>query len=94
MKIIWRKEAEQELEDIFDYILEQDPQAAYMVCDLIDMRVKQLMEHPEMGRPGRVDGTRELVIGGTSYLVAYRVKGRQLDILAVLHGMQEWPEGF
>jgi toxin ParE1/3/4 len=47
-----------------------------------------------MGRPGRVKGTRELVIVGTPYIVAYRIKGDAVQVLRVLHGAQKWPQGF
>ena len=47
-----------------------------------------------MGRPGRVPGTRELVVPGTRYLVPYRVTGDTLQILRVYHGARNWPEGF
>ncbi|MDQ7827232.1 MAG: type II toxin-antitoxin system RelE/ParE family toxin [Candidatus Eremiobacteraeota bacterium] len=47
-----------------------------------------------MGRPGRVPGTRELVVPGTKYIVAYRVRHRSLQILRVLHGARKWPEEF
>jgi len=50
------------------------------------------MKFPEMGRPGRVDGTRELVIQRTSYIAAYRITGTTVRILRVLHGAQMWPE--
>jgi plasmid stabilization system protein ParE len=45
-----------------------------------------------MGRSGRVAGTRELVIAGTPYLVAYRVEAKAVVILAVIHGAQRWPD--
>jgi addiction module RelE/StbE family toxin len=54
--------------------------------------VEGLMKFPEMGRPGRVDGTRELVIQRTSYIAAYRITGTTVRILRVLHGAQMWPE--
>jgi toxin ParE1/3/4 len=44
-----------------------------------------------MGRPGRVSGTRELVIPGTPYIVPYRVRGGKLEILRILHATQRWP---
>jgi toxin ParE1/3/4 len=47
-------------------------------------------------RPGRVENTRELVIAGTAYLVAYTVDQRlgAVIVLRVLHGRQVWPEAF
>ena len=47
--------------------------------------------HPNMGRPGRIKATRELVIGRTSFIVAYRIKDNRIEILRVLHGSQQWP---
>jgi toxin ParE1/3/4 len=45
-----------------------------------------------MGRPGRIDGTRELVINSTPYIAAYRIEGETVRILRVLHGAQQWPD--
>ncbi|HEY0306750.1 MAG TPA: type II toxin-antitoxin system RelE/ParE family toxin [Acidobacteriaceae bacterium] len=79
-------------EAIFDYIEADSPQAAVMVEDRIREQIQQLMEFPEIGRPGRVDGTRELVIHRTPYIAAYRIDGDWIRILPVLHGAQIWPE--
>lgn len=65
--------------------------AAEKQLDLIKRAVEQLANFPEMGRPGRVYGTRELVIQSTPYIVAYRLKGSIVDILALLHGARRWP---
>jgi len=53
--------------------------------------VNQLAQHPKMGRPGRVKGTRELVISGTPFVVIYRLKARRVDIIRLLHSAQQWP---
>jgi toxin ParE1/3/4 len=94
MIIIWRGQAERDLHYIFDFILQHDPQAAARLCDRIERRVAQLRSHPYMGRPGRVGGTRELIVAGTPYIVAYRVAGTQIDILAVIHASRRWPVTF
>jgi plasmid stabilization system protein ParE len=52
----------------------------------------RLLDHPALGRPGRVPGTRELVVSGTPYILPYRVQGETVQILHVLHGAQRWPE--
>ncbi len=57
----------------------------------IEKQVDMLLVHPNMGRSGRVKTTRELVIGRTSFIVAYRVKDDRIEILRVLHGSQQWP---
>jgi toxin ParE1/3/4 len=53
-----------------------------------------LARHPFAGRKGRVPDTRELVISGTPFLVAYRIEKKEVRILAVLHAAREWPEEF
>jgi len=53
--------------------------------------VERLADFPHRGRPGRLEGTRELVVAGTPYLVVYRTKGTSLRILRLLHGAQDWP---
>jgi len=94
MIIVWQRQAERDLQRIVDFILDHDPVAAHHVCDRIERRVSQLRDHPHMGRPGRVTGTRELIIAGTPYIVAYRVAEARIDILAVLHTARRWPVTF
>lgn len=53
-----------------------------------------LATQPEMGRPGRVLGTRELIVAETAFLVPYRVRGERLEIVAEFRGRQRWPEKF
>ena len=94
MDIVWRRQAERDLERIFDFVLQRDPGAARHLCDRIERRVGQLRDHPRTGRPGRVPGTRELIVAGTSYIVAYRVTASQVDVLAVIHAGRRWPQTF
>ena len=94
IRIIWQKGAVQDLDSVFDFIGAENPIAALTVCELIEKRVGQLADHPYLGREGRVISTRELVIAGTPFIVAYRVSVKQVDILAVLHGAMRWPETF
>jgi toxin ParE1/3/4 len=79
---------------IAEYIAQHNRRAAYAVQEAIRQQVGRLAEHPRSGRPGRVDGTRELVVSGTPYIVAYRVAGEIVTILRVLHGARQWPERF
>ncbi len=60
----------------------------------IAMAIENLVSFPELGRSGRRAGTRELVIGRTPYIVPYRLRGEIIEILAVMHGRQRWPEVF
>lgn len=96
MNIVWRKAAQADLDSIFDYLVDANPQAALRLYTAIRSRVERLADHPAFGRAGRVPDTRELVIAGTPYLVAYTVD-RRIDavvVLRVLHGRQNWPEEF
>ena len=77
---------------IFDYIEADSPRAAVSVDDRIETCVEGLAQFPEMGRPGRINGTRELVISRTPYIAAYRIVGDTVRILRVLHGAQQWPD--
>lgn len=58
--------------------------------DAIEAAVARLADHPQSGRPGRALGTRELVVPGTPYIVAYRVEQAAVVILRLLHGAQRW----
>jgi addiction module RelE/StbE family toxin len=78
---------------IFDHIEQDSPRAAVAVDDRIREQVAALIRFPEQGRPGRVEGTRELVISHTPYLVAYRISGEVVLVLRVLHGAQLWSGG-
>ena len=92
MRIEWSVFAQADRDAIFDYIEADSPQAAITVDDRIRVQVEGLVRFPESGRPGRVEGTRELVIDRTPYIAAYRVAGGTVRILRVLHGAQQWPD--
>lgn len=92
MRLEWSPFALADRDAIFDYILADRPRAAISVDDLIRTRVEHVLRFPESGRPGRVEGTRELVITGTPYVAAYLVDGEVIRVLRVLHGSQTWPD--
>ncbi len=92
MRLEWSAFALEDREGIFDYIEEDNPRAAVDVDDRIRTQVRQLLQFPEAGRPGRIEGTRELVISRTPYIAAYRITGDTVRILRVLHGAQPWPD--
>jgi plasmid stabilization system protein ParE len=79
-------------EATFDYMEADIRQAAIAVDDRIQSAVDGLCQFPEVGRPGRVEGTRELVIQRTPYIAAYRIADDALQILRGLHGAQRWPD--
>jgi len=92
MEIVWRQVALNGLENARQYIAERNPTAARRIFEAILSAVRRLADTPNIGRPGRVEGTRELVVVGTPYIIAYAVADGQLNIVAVQHGAQEWPE--
>lgn len=92
MRLEWSAFAIEDRDAIFDYIEEDSPRAAVVVDDRIRTQVRQLLQFPETGRPGRIEGTRELVISRTPYIAAYRITGDTVRILRVLHGAQLWPD--
>ena len=94
MKILWSPTAVSDLESIRDYIAEDNPTAARKVATRIKESVNRLVSFPLSGRAGRVPETRELVIPGTPYVAAYTIQGDEVQIAAVLHGNQTWPESF
>ena len=53
-----------------------------------------LGDHPKIGRIGRVAGTYELVIPGIPYIVPYRIRNQEVQILSVYHTSRKWPESF
>ncbi len=94
MKIILSQEAKQDLTEIFDYILEDNPLAAKKILDTINQEIIHLSEHPHLGRAGRVPRTRELVLANAPFVVPYQVKDSTLEILRVYHSARKWPEDF
>ena len=94
MKVVWLRRADRRLEAIADRIAEDNPSAAHAMTLRIRRAASSLADMPHIGRPGRVAGTRELVIVGTPYLIAYRVRETDIQILHVLHGRQQWPTAF
>ncbi|CCD94845.1 conserved hypothetical protein [Bradyrhizobium sp. ORS 375] len=91
-KTRWSRRALSRLDQIGTYIAENDPAAAARVVARIVLAVDSLVEHPAKGRPGRINGTRELVLTDLPYIVAYRVTHRSIEVLSVLHAAQKWPD--
>ena len=91
MKLEWSAFALDDRNKIFGYIEQDHPRAAVLVDNRVSAQVIRLMQFPESGRPGRVEGTRELVIDQTPYIAAYRIIDDTVRILRVLHGAQQWP---
>ncbi|WP_145749616.1 type II toxin-antitoxin system RelE/ParE family toxin [Nitrospirillum amazonense] len=92
MRLRWSPSSLRDVVSLQAHIARHDPQAAESQLRQVVMAAKGLLRFPEMGRPGRHAGTRELVVTCTPYLIAYRIRGDRIDILRVLHGRQLWPD--
>jgi addiction module RelE/StbE family toxin len=94
VQVKWLRRALKNLDDEAAYIARDDVEAATRMVERIASAVDQLANHPALGRPGRVPGTRELVISGTPYIVPYRVRRDVVEILRLFHGARKWPAKF
>lgn len=94
MRVRWTSPAARDLARIGDYIAEHDTGAAKRVVERIWRRASDLAAAPLMGRRGRVENTRELVVGRYPYIVVYRIAGETVEIVAVLHTSRQWPDSF
>ena len=95
MHIHWSARARRHLISIRNFIATDNPAAAATVAARLSHAVELLRDQPYIGRLGRIPGTRELVITGTPYVVAYTLLNRErVEILAVMHGAQKWPATF
>ena len=94
MEVVWLEDAVADLKTIGATIAEDDPSAAYRVLTQIQAAADSLQHHPEMGRPGRVEKTRERVVSGLPYILPYYIKKKEVRILAVMHTARKWPDDF
>ncbi|HAR94464.1 MAG TPA: type II toxin-antitoxin system mRNA interferase toxin, RelE/StbE family [Deltaproteobacteria bacterium] len=91
MRLEWTLKAFGDLRQAGEYIATDNPEAAKRMAARIKEAVEYLIDHPNMGRPGRLVNTRELVVSGTPFIVVYWVKGAAIQILRVLHHAKRWP---
>lgn len=94
MRIEWSPQALSDLKEIYLWIAPDKPGAARALHERIVSCVSLLLTSPQMGRSGRVAGTREMVVSGTPYIVPYRIVDDRLQILRVYHGSRQWPGAF
>ena len=93
--IEWAGQATRQLDQAHDYIaLSNNEEVAARITMQIVASVQQLAAFPMSGRPGRVSGTRELVISNTPFIAAYAIAKTRIVILVLYHGAQQWPEVF
>jgi len=92
VRIVWSLFAVEDRTGIFDYIEQDDPSTAINVDERIMEQTEKLTQFPELGRPGRVEGTRELVVNRTPFIVIYCIQKGTIRILRILHSAQAWPD--
>ncbi|MDX1724037.1 MAG: type II toxin-antitoxin system RelE/ParE family toxin [Pseudomonas sp.] len=85
MQIKWLRTALRNLDEEIAFIAAEDPQAARRTASRILAAIALLETQPDLGRPGRVPGTRELVVLDSRYLIPYRVNRQIIEILRVFH---------
>ena len=92
LEIVWSPLAQARLREIRAFIAQDNPEAAGRVAMRLVAIVENLKVHPYLGRAGTEPGVRELVVGGTPYIVLYRVRGKKISILTIHHGAQRTSE--
>ncbi len=90
MRVVWTPEAQQDRVDVWEYIAADNPYAAVRMDELFSDAVANLAEHPKLGRPGKIAGTREL-IPHQSYRLVYEIERETVWILALVHTARQWP---
>lgn len=92
MRLRWLRKALRNLDDEATYIAADDTAAARLVVKRVLDAVAQLPAQPGLGRPGRVPGTRELVVLKARYIVPYQVRGEVIEVLRLFHPSRRWPD--
>lgn len=90
MNVLWTPEAEQDRDDIWEYIATDSPRAAARIDRLFSEAAAHLASHPEIGKPGRIAGTREF-LPHRSYRLVYEGDQDTVWILALVHTARLWP---
>lgn len=91
MRVKWLKTANRNLDEAMEYTARDDPDVARSMYAYIRGRVAELAKHPEIGRLGRILGTRELIIERYPYIIPYRVRENEVQIIRVFHTSQRPP---
>lgn len=90
MNLVWTRPARLDRKEIRESIAQDNPAAALALDELMSAKAGRLVDHPDLGRPGRVSGTRELV-AHQNYILIYDVAGDRVRVLRVLHASRQWP---
>jgi toxin ParE1/3/4 len=92
MQVKWLRRALENLDDEAAYIAKDSPRAAAEFVVHMRDSAAMLANHPNIGRPGRISGTRELVVTRFSFILPYRVRTETVEILRVFHTSRQWPK--
>ena len=92
MRVRWLRTALRNLDEEATFIAADDPDAARAVVRRVLDAVALLAAQPALGRPGRVAGTRELIVPQTRYVIPYRVRLGAVEILRVFHASRRPPQ--
>lgn len=90
MKLVWTRPAATDRREIRAYIAQDNPAAALALDELFSEKAGRLLDHPGLGRPGRIADTRELVVH-QNYILVYDLAGDLVRVLRVLHAARQWP---
>ena len=93
MRVRWTTDAADDLERICDYIATSRRNVAQNVAATIVQRIADLQTFPELGRRGRVEGTRELTFASLPFVAVHEVHLEEVRVLRILHGARRWPSG-
>jgi addiction module RelE/StbE family toxin len=92
MQIKWLHQALRNLKQAHNYIIKDNPTAAQELILKIQNAANQLENYPLIGKSGRVEGTRELIISNSPYIIIYRVKEESIEILRIFHTSKRYPD--
>ncbi|MFM6845117.1 MAG: type II toxin-antitoxin system RelE/ParE family toxin [Dolichospermum sp.] len=92
MQVKWLRRALRNLEQARNYVFQENPTAAQELIIKIQNAANQLEKYPFMGKSGRVEGTKELIISNSPYMIIYRVKEESVEVLRILHTSKCYPE--
>lgn len=92
MKVVWSRRAMKHLVSLREFIAKDSEQNAAVAAKRMLASIELLRKQPEMGKPGRILGTREFIVPDTPYMIPYRVREGRLELIAVFHGRQQGPK--
>ena len=94
LTLYWTPTATSHLRSTYEYVAQDNARAGQALIERILSIAERLRDFPRMGREGRVEDTRELVVSVTPFVVVYRLHRSRVEVLAVFHAARKWPEVF